>query len=74
MYTAACLSNTNLTRQGFGTVIEAEKYIVSHNCKLCVDEGINSACAAEWLVMPDVEYGSANSLKDLFIASGYKEI
>ena len=53
---------------------EAEKYIISKCCKDCKKEGMASACAAEWLIIPYSKYLKAENHFDLMKAAGYKQI
>lgn len=74
MFTAVYMPNSELTRQGFATREAAENYIISHNCKMCIDDGMDSSCAAEWLIVNDDEYESAENLGDLLRAAGFRRI
>ena len=71
MFTAVYLPDSNLTRQGFASEDSAERYIISRNCRMCADDGVNSACAAEWLVVSDDEYNKSTGIEDLFKAAGF---
>lgn len=68
------------TQSGFKSKKEAEKYIVSRICEACRHDknkewaGMNSPCAAEWLVVPEDLFKEAIDFVDLFKAAGYKKI
>jgi hypothetical protein len=74
LFTAVYMPDSKLTRQGFKTKKEAEKYITSRNCNMCVDDGMGSSCAAEWLIVSDSDYEKSENLGDLFDAAGFKRI
>jgi hypothetical protein len=53
---------------------DAEAEIVRRNCSMCEGEGIDSACAAEWLVMPHEAFEGADDVGGLFEAAGMERV
>ena len=72
MYTACCISNSDNTCSGFDTEEQVKEYVLRYCCSMCKEEGMDSACAAEWLVILDEDYAHAEHLGDIFKAAGFK--
>ena len=60
----------------FDTEKDAEEYIINESCKECKDsgEGLGSACACEWLIVPLSKFKKAKTHFDLMEAAGFKRI
>lgn len=58
----------------YKTKKETEKYIVSQCCPSCKNDGMDSACASEWLVIRYDKYLKAHNHFQLMRAAGWKRI
>ena len=75
MWTATCLSDDSLSKDGFITEESAIEWVVdNHLCDMCKDEGWSSACAAEWLIIETEKLESCNNLSEIFEAAGMVNI
>lgn len=75
MYSAICLSNDEFDKDGFLTIKDAEDFIVNNYCcSMCKEDGMNSACACEWLVVETEKLEGCEKLEDLFEAAGWEKV
>jgi hypothetical protein len=58
----------------FKTKKQAEKYVISQCCVICKEEGLDSSCAAEWLIIRYDKYLKADNHFELMEAAGWKRI
>ena len=52
----------------------SEDYVIKQCCSLCKKEGLRSACAAEYLIIPYNKWIKCKTYEDIWEAGGYKTI
>lgn len=70
-YSAVCLPKYDNNVHGFVTEDDAIQWICDNVlCPMCKEEGWDSACAAEWIVVETKKLNNCNNLGDILTAGG----